>query len=299
MANLALQYLVEYFVKWIAMLRAYLQLIRWDKPIGSLLLLWPTWWGLWLANHGMPLLKIWLVFSLGVFLTRSAGCAMNDFADSKFDGMVERTSKRPLVTGVLSRKNALALSASLSLVAFGIAWACLKPITLVWSLPAVGLLISYPFLKRFFPLPQLYLGVAFSFGIPMAYIEIVGHVPNVAWLLFGANCAWVMAYDTIYALVDIEDDSKLGLKTSALTFGRHVVLIIMLCYALFWFGMGLVGVLAHLKWWFFIGLALEIPLIYRVYQQIYQLERQQCFQAFLFNNMIGLLMFIALALNYI
>lgn len=280
------------------MLRDYLHLIRFDKPIGTLLLLWPTWWGLWLAYSGMPPLGIFIVFSLGVFLTRAAGCAINDYADAGFDGMVERTNQRPLVTGAISKKNALLVTLGLSLLAFILACLFLSSFTLYWSLPALLIFVSYPFFKRFFAIPQLYLGVAFSFGILMAYAEAQQHIPALAWLLFMANVLWVLAYDTIYALVDIDDDRKIGIKTSALTFGKHVISIIMLCYVGF---MGLLLVIANtlaLSWVFYLGWLISGVLIFRIYTQIRDKERLRCFKAFLFNNYIGMVLFIGIALDY-
>lgn len=280
------------------MFKNYLRLIRFDKPIGSLLLLWPTCWGLWLAYAGVPKLKVLVAFSLGVFLTRAAGCAINDYADSKFDGQVERTSLRPLVTGAISKRSALLLSFGLSLGACGVAWLCLQPLTLFCAIPALLLLVSYPYFKRFFPVPQAYLGLAFSFGILMAFVEHGGAVPWVGWELFGANLLWVVAYDTIYALVDIVDDRRLGLKTSALTFGRWVIPIIMLCYMGFWSLMCVLGRQCKLGWTYYVGLMVAGWLILHIYFKIINQERDKCFQAFLINNRIGLVIFAGLALHY-
>lgn len=280
------------------MLQDYLRLIRFDKPIGTLLLLWPTWWGLWFAYAAIPPLKILVVFSLGVFLTRAAGCAINDYADSDFDGAVERTANRPLVTGAISKKNALLVSAGLSLAAFILAAFTLHPLTLLWSIPALLIFVSYPFFKRFFAVPQLYLGVAFSFGILMAFIESSGHIPAVGWLIFIANIFWVLAYDTIYALVDLPDDLKIGIKTSAITFGKSVIPIIMLCYSMFLFIMCMVGVEQNMGITYFVTLLCELFLIYYVYQQIKNQNRQQCFKAFLFNNQIGILLTAGLIVDF-
>lgn len=276
----------------------YLRLLRLDKPIGILLLLWPTWWALWIAYRGVPNWGILFAFSAGVLLTRSAGCAINDYADRDFDGLVERTSQRPLATGAIKPRVALILTAVLSLAAFLIAWYFLTPQTLLWSIPALLIFVSYPFFKRFFPIPQLYLGVAFSFGIPMAFIQASGHLSRVTFLLFIANLFWVLAYDTIYALVDLPDDLKIGIKTSAITFGRYVIKIIMLCYVVFWILLVTIGVLCHFSWLYFIGLGLLLFLIYRVYQQIKTQERNSCFKAFLYNNKLGYLVFALIAFNY-
>ena len=276
----------------------YLRLLRLDKPIGTLLLLWPTWWALWIAYQGMPSFGVLFAFSAGVFLTRSAGCAINDYADRGFDGQVDRTAARPLATGAIKPKVALVMTGVLSLCAFIIAWYFLKPLTLLWSIPALFIFISYPFSKRFFPLPQLYLGVAFSFGILMAFIEHQGDLPLVAWLLFSANLFWVLAYDTIYALVDLPDDLKIGIKTSAITFGRYVIEIIMSCYLVFWLLLVLIGVVCGFSWVYFCGLCVLLYLILRVYQQIKTRERNLCFKAFLYNNRLGYWIFILIVLSY-
>ena len=276
----------------------YLRLLRLDKPIGTLLLLWPTWWALWIAYQGMPSFGVLFAFSAGVFLTRSAGCAINDYADRGFDGQVDRTAARPLATGAIKPKVALVMTGVLSLCAFIIAWYFLKPLTLLWSIPALFIFISYPFSKRFVPLPQLYLGVAFSFGILMAFIEHQGDLPLVAWLLFSANLFWVLAYDTIYALVDLPDDLKIGIKTSAITFGRYVIEIIMSCYLVFWLLLVLIGVVCGFSWVYFCGLCVLLYLILRVYQQIKTRERNLCFKAFLYNNRLGYWIFILIVLSY-
>ena len=276
----------------------YFRLLRLDKPIGTLLLLWPTWWALWIAYAGIPNVGVLFAFSAGVFLTRSAGCAINDYADRNFDGLVARTAGRPLATGVIKPKMALLITGVLSLSAFVIAWYWLKPLTLLWSIPALFIFVSYPFFKRFFPLPQLYLGVAFSFGILMAFIEHQGDLPLVAWLLFSANLLWVLAYDTIYALVDLPDDLKIGIKTSAITFGRYVIEIIMSCYLVFWLLLVLIGIVCGFSWVYFCGLVLILYLIYQVYQQIKTRERNLCFKAFLYNNWLGYWVFILIVLSY-
>lgn len=276
----------------------YLRLLRLDKPIGILLLLWPTWWALWIAYRGVPNCGILFAFSAGVLLTRSAGCAINDYADRDFDGLVERTSQRPLATGAIKPRMALIVTVVLSLAAFLIAWCFLTLQTLLWSIPALLIFVSYPFFKRFFPIPQLYLGVAFSFGIPMAFIQASGHLSLVTFLLFIANLFWVLAYDTIYALVDLPDDLKIGIKTSAITFGRYVTEIIMSCYVVFWILLVTIGVLCHFSWLYFIGLGLLLFLIYRVYQQIKTQERNSCFKAFLYNNKLGYLVFALIAFSY-
>jgi 4-hydroxybenzoate polyprenyltransferase len=280
-------------------INAYLRLIRFDKPIGTLLLLWPTLWALWISYAAIPPFGVLVAFVGGVFLTRAAGCAINDYADSDFDGKVERTANRPLATGVISKKSALLITAILSIGAFLLAWFCLKRITLLWSIPALLIFVSYPFFKRFFPIPQLYLGIAFSFGILMAFIEAVNLIPIIAIALFMANLFWVLAYDTIYALVDLPDDLKIGIKTSAITFGRHVIAIVMLCYVMFVLLLTYVGYIADLNWCYWLSVLIIIGLIIYVYVQIKHKDRDSCFRAFLFNNNIGIVLFVGIVLSYL
>lgn len=279
--------------------RDYLRLIRFDKPIGTLLLLWPTLWALWIAFNGFPPGLVLFAFTAGVFLTRSAGCAINDYADSEFDGAVERTKSRPLATGAISKKSALFVTGLLSAAALIIAVLCLQHLTLLWSIPALLIFISYPYFKRFFPIPQLYLGVAFSFGILMAFIEAQNTIPVVGYLLFFANLLWVLAYDTIYALVDLPDDLEIGIKTSAITFGHYVIPIIMSCYGLFILLLIAIGFVLALNVWFWLSLLVVLVLICKVYSQIYRKERDLCFRAFLFNNNLGLVLFIGICLAYL
>lgn len=281
------------------MINAYLRLIRFDKPIGTLLLLWPTLWALWIAYATIPPFGVLVAFIGGVFLTRAAGCAINDYADSDFDGKVERTANRPLATGVISKKSALLITAILSIGAFLLAWVLLKKTTLLWSIPALFIFVSYPFFKRFFPIPQLYLGIAFSFGILMAFIEAVNQIPITALALFMANLFWVLAYDTIYALVDLPDDLKIGIKTSAITFGRHVIAIVMLCYAMFVLLLAYVGYIADLNWCYWLSVLIIIGLIIYVYVQIKHKDRDSCFRVFLFNNNIGIVLFVGIVLSYL
>lgn len=280
-------------------MRGYLQLIRFDKPIGTLLLLWPTIWALLVAYNGLPPFHIAVTFMLGVFLTRSAGCAINDFADVKYDGKVARTSGRPLVSGMVNKKEAIAITFILSIIAFLLAMYNLKTTTLLWSIPALFLFITYPFFKRFFPIPQLYLGIAFSFGILMAFIEATGSIPMVAIIIFIANLLWVIAYDTIYALVDIDDDKKLGMKTSALTFGKYVIHIICFCYLLFLIFIGYLGIYLSVNeyYWFamFFVIYQVVTIIFRIRKQ----EKNACFQMFIYNNYIGIVITIALLANYL
>ena len=264
-------------------LNKYLRLIRFDKPIGTLLLLWPTLWALLIAFHGVIHFKIYLAFVLGVFLTRSAGCAINDFADAKFDSQVKRTKLRPLVTGELRGRDAIYVTILLSVLALLLAVFCLQGKTLLWTIPALLIFTTYPFFKRFFPIPQLYLAIAFSIGMLMAFVEANLGVNLIALLLFTANLFWVLAYDTIYALVDIDDDVQIGIKTSAVTFGRFVNLIIICCYVLFILLMIIVGILANLTAIYWVSLIVACILIAKVVVEIKDKQRDKCFKAFLFN----------------
>jgi 4-hydroxybenzoate polyprenyltransferase len=271
-------------------LDTYEKLMRLDKPIGILLLLWPTLWALWAVSWGRPPLIVLWIFVLGTVLMRSAGCVINDYADRDFDGHVERTKNRPMATGAVSKKEALTLAALLSFVSF-----CLiLPLNrLVWllSVPALFLAGSYPFTKRFFAIPQAYLGVAFGFGIPMVYAAFLTMVPWAAWLLLAANIFWCVAYDTEYAMVDREDDLKIGIKTSAITFGRYDVLAVMLCYAialglLAWFGS-----LHRYGYAYYGGLVVAGLIACYHYTLIRHRERDKCFKAFLHNNWFGAAVF--------
>ncbi|MCX9158202.1 4-hydroxybenzoate octaprenyltransferase [Niveibacterium sp. 24ML] len=275
----------------------YEKLMRLDKPIGILLLLWPTLWGLWFAGYGKPSLWVVWIFVLGTVLMRSAGCVINDYADRDFDGKVERTKDRPLATGAVSGREALLLAAALALMSFVL----ILPLDrLVWamSVPAVLLAASYPFTKRFFALPQAYLGVAFGFGIPMAFAALWGEVPTVAWILLLANMFWSIAYDTEYAMVDRPDDLKIGIKTSAITFGRFDVAAVMICYAVSLGLLAWVGVQFARGWFYFCGLALAALLAGYHYTLIRGRDRALCFKAFLHNNWLGAAVFAGLALDY-
>ncbi len=277
-------------------LRLYVQLTRLDKPIGILLLLWPTLWGLWWAAGGWPPFKLVVVFVLGTILMRSAGCVVNDFADREFDRHVERTANRPLTSGKVSVREALLLALGLTLAA-----ACLllflNPLSVKLSVIAAILAGSYPFFKRFFAIPQAYLGIAFGFGIPMAFAAVQGHVPAVAWWLLIANVFWTIAYDTEYAMVDKNDDLKIGIKTSAITFGRYDVAAVMLCYAIFFVMMAVLGAQAGWNWMYFICLSVAIGIAAYHYSLIRGRERMACFKAFLHNHWLGVMVFIGVALG--
>ena len=269
----------------------YERLMRLDKPIGILLLLWPTLWALWLSADGQPSWAVVLVFILGTVLMRSAGCVINDYADRDFDKHVERTKERPLTAGRVSTKEALALFAVLCLLAFALVLVLGKPLVIWLSIPAVFLAASYPFTKRFLAIPQAYLGIAFGFGIPMAYAAHQGSVPAEAWWLLLANVFWAVAYDTEYAMVDREDDLKIGIKTSAITFGRFDVLAVMLCYALTLVLLAWIGAGLALGWPYYLGLVVAAGIMSRHYFWIRHRERAACFRAFLHNNYAGMAIF--------
>lgn len=265
---------------------AYERLMRLDKPIGILLLLWPTLWALWIAGEGRPYWPIVCIFVMGTVLMRSAGCVVNDVADRNFDGQVERTRQRPLATGEVSVKEALVLAGLLALAAF-VFVLFLNRLTILLSLAALFLAVSYPFTKRFFTMPQAYLGIAFGFGIPMAFAALTGAVPSVAWLMLAANIFWAIAYDTEYAMVDREDDRKLGIRSSALFFGGWDVAAIMACYFAMLAILALVGHHLQLAWPYYAGLLAALALALYHYTMIRTRERARCFQAFLHNTWLG------------
>ena len=279
-------------------LNAYFRLMRLDKPIGILLLLWPTLWALWLASNGWPDNRLLFIFIVGTVLMRSAGCVMNDVADRHFDGHVARTDKRPLVAGEVSVKEALLLATLLSLVAFGLVLT-LNALTIALSFAALFLAASYPFTKRFFALPQAYLGIAFGFGIPMAFAAVQGWVPQQAWLMLVANIAWSLAYDTEYAMVDRPDDLKIGIRSSAITFGKYDVAFVMFFYALMLALMAYVGALMQLTWIYYVGLVLAGLLILYHFILIKNREPARCFRAFLHNNWVGAAIFAGIFINFL
>lgn len=272
--------------RWRARLVLYARLVRLDRPIGILLLLWPTLWALWLAGGGRPAAGVVAIFVAGTVLMRSAGCAINDWADRDFDPHVQRTRARPLAARQVSPREALAVAAVLSLLAFLLVLP-LDPLVVKLSFGAAFLAATYPFTKRFFVLPQAYLGIAFGFGIPMAYAALLGRVPPEAWLMLAANVLWTIAYDTEYAMVDRDDDLKLGLRTSAILFGRHDVAAVMLCHAGFLALMAVVGRLHAAGWPYHAGLVAAGLLCVRQYGMIRHRTREGCFRAFLDNNKVG------------
>ena len=277
-------------------LRLYVQLMRLDKPIGILLLLWPTLWGLWWAAGGWPSLKLIVIFILGTILMRSAGCVINDYADREFDKHVERTANRPLTTGRVTTREALLLALGLTLAA-AFLLLFLNPLSVKLSVIAAILAGSYPFFKRFFAIPQAYLGIAFGFGIPMAFAAVQGQVPSVAWGLLIANVFWTIAYDTEYAMVDKNDDLKIGIKTSAITFGQYDVAAVMVCYALFIIIMAALGAQAGWNWMYFAALLIAAAIAVYHYTLIQDRDRMSCFKAFLNNHWLGMTVFIGVVLG--
>src|SRR5574343_1295566 len=275
----------------------YERLMRLDKPIGILLLLWPTLWALWLSAEGRPDWVVVWVFVLGTVLMRSADCVINDYADRDFDKHVERTKERPLTAGKVTTREALALFAGLSLTAFVLVLLLGKPLVIALSVPALFLAASYPFTKRFLAIPQAYLGIAFGFGIPMAYAAQQGGVPAEAWWLRLANVFWAVAYDTEYAMVDRNDDLKIGIKTSAITFGRFDVLAVMLCYAATLAILAGVGMHLQLGFAYYAGLVVSAGIMGLHYTWIRGRERMACFKAFLHNNYVGMALFAGIVLD--
>jgi len=277
----------------------YWRLARLDKPIGILLLVWPTLWALWLSADGMPEWTVLLVFLLGAVLMRSAGCVINDYADRDFDRHVKRTCERPLTAGRVTPRETLALFAALCLLAFALVVALGRPLVVWLSLPALFLAVSYPFTKRFFALPQAYLGIAFGFGIPMAYAANLGTVPSEGWWLLLANIFWSLAYDTEYAMVDRDDDLKIGIRTSAITFGRFDVAAVMFCYAAVLAIIGVLGWTLLRGWPFYAGLAVAAGIAGLHYTWIRGRERMACFRAFMHNNWLGGAIFAGIAVDYL
>jgi 4-hydroxybenzoate polyprenyltransferase len=279
-------------------LRAYFELVRLHRPIGIFLLMWPALWALWIAGDGQPPWGVVVVFVLGVVLMRSAGCAINDYADRDFDGHVRRTQARPLAAGLIGPGEALGVFVVLCLLAFGLVL-LLNWQTVLLSFVALGLAVVYPFMKRFTHLPQVFLGAAFGWAVPMAFMAITGQIPAFAWLIFLAAVVWALIYDTQYAMVDREDDVKVGIKSTAILFGRHDVLVVGLLQGLMLAILVLVGFGAGLGAAYFLGLAVAAALA--VYQQwlIRGREPKRCFRAFLNNNYYGMAVFLGLVIDYL
>jgi 4-hydroxybenzoate polyprenyltransferase len=275
----------------------YLRLIRMDKPIGSVLLLWPTLNALWIASNGRPSVSLVVIFTIGTVLMRSAGCAVNDYADRDFDRYVKRTENRPITSGKIRAWEALAIAAGLSLLAFLLILP-LNALTKWLSVAALFVAGSYPFTKRFFAIPQAYLGIAFGFGIPMAFAAVQDHVPLLAWIMLIANVFWSVAYDTEYAMVDRDDDIKIGIRTSALTFGRFDVAAIMLCYAVTLGIYVAIGIALSFGWAYWLGWAAAAGCAVYHYTLIRGRERMACFAAFRHNNWLGAVLFAGVAAHY-
>ena len=271
-------------------LALYLDLIRWDRPAGSYLLLWPTLSALWIAAGGFPGWHLLIVFTLGTFLMRSAGCAVNDVADRDFDRHVKRTAQRPVTSGAVSVKEALWLGATLALIAFALVLTT-NVATVEWSFAALAVSIAYPFTKRFFSMPQAVLGVAFSFGIPMAFAAVRGEVPALGWWLLIGNLFWVIAYDTEYAMVDRDDDLRIGIRTSAITLGRFDVAGVMLCYGVYLAVWALLGVQLRFGWPYFAGIAAGVAIAAWHFTLVRERTREGCFRAFRVNHWLGFAIF--------
>ncbi|GAA6151286.1 4-hydroxybenzoate octaprenyltransferase [Pseudoteredinibacter isoporae] len=285
-------------LSWKQKLQAYAQLMRIDRPIGTLLLLWPTYWALWIANEGMPSWSILIIFTLGVFVMRAAGCVINDYADRHFDGHVERTRQRPLAMGKIPPKHALILFAALGLIAFGLVLLT-NTFTVLLSVGGLALAACYPFMKRHTHLPQLVLGAAFSWGIPMAFSASLNELPATAWLIFTANLLWTVVYDTQYAMVDREDDLKIGIKSTAILFGEQDKMIIACLQGLTLMSLVVIANRFELGFAFYMSLAVAAALF--MYQQVLirGRERQACFKAFLSNNYVGAAIFLGIIFSHI
>ena len=278
-------------------MQPYLDLIRWNRPAGWLLLLWPSLSALWFAAGGFPGWHLLTVFTLGTVLMRSAGCCANDVADRDFDSHVKRTAQRPVTTGAVTVSAALAFGAVLALLAFGLVLTT-NTVTVLWSFAALAITLAYPYAKRHVSMPQAVLGVAFSFGIPMAFAAVQGSVPVLAWALLLGNLFWVLAYDTEYAMVDRDDDLRIGMKTSAITLGRWDVPFIMLSYALYVAIWSYAGVFSRLNASFFIAIAVAAGLALWHYTLIRGRTREGCFKAFRLNHWLGFAVFVGVVAGF-
>lgn len=279
-------------------LSAYAKLCRLERPIGALLLLWPTLWALWIAGEGQPTAKLVAIFVAGTFLMRSAGCAVNDYADRDFDGDVKRTSDRPLATGAISSVEALVLAAVLALVAFVLVLFTNR-LTVMLSFAGLVIAVIYPFLKRYTHLPQAWLGIAFSWGIPMAFAAQTGQLPGICWLLLIANLFWVFAYDTIYAMVDRDDDLEIGVKSTAILLGDADRSVVLGCQVVALALLLVVAQLAGLGSWFYLGWMAAIAFVLWQLPDYFSRERERCFRAFVHNNWIGVAIFAAIVMGYL
>ena len=280
-----------------ARLTLYERLMRLDKPIGTLLLLWPTLWALWLASDGKPAGRVVWIFVLGTLLMRSAGCVMNDLADWRFDAKVKRTQDRPLATGAVSRGEAWVLAAALTLAAFALVLS-LNRLTVLLSFAALGLAATYPLTKRFLAIPQAYLGIAFGFGIPMGYAAVLGTIPAEGWWLLAANIFWAIAYDTEYAMVDRDDDVRIGIKTAAITLGRYEVAAVMVCYGATLALLAGIGIHHDLGVLYYGGLLVSATLMAYHYRLVRGRDRDACFKAFNHNNWVGAVIFAGMCTDF-
>ena len=278
-------------------LTEYERLMRLDKPIGTLLLLWPTLWAVWISSSGWPDWSVVVIFCVGTLLMRSAGCVWNDTVDVEFDRHVQRTRARPLPAGTVSRKEALLLALALALMAFSLVL-FLNWQTIALSFCALFVAMTYPYTKRFFVMPQAYLGVAFGFGIPMAFAAHNAVAFWLVWVLLAANILWAIAYDTEYAMVDRDDDLNIGIRTSAITFGRWDVPAVMLCYAGMFALLGWIGWRLLFNWFYYAGLVVAAAMAVYHYFLIRKRDRDGCFKAFLHNNWLGAAVFAGIVLNY-
>ena len=284
--------------RWRERLGQYWKLVRGDRPIGVLLLLWPTWWALWIASKGVPPLWTLFVFTAGVWLTRSAGCVINDYADRWLDPQVERTRGRPLATGAVSGREALLVFAVLMMAAFALVLT-LNRLTVYLSIVGLFLAASYPYLKRYTYLPQVYLGLAFGWGIPMAFAAVQGTVPAVAWVLYFANILWATAYDTWYAMVDRDEDIRAGSKSTAILFGDMDLIAQAVLYALMFAALWMVGRQAQLSLYYWAALGVAIALVAYEFRIARYREREACFRAFLHNNWVGAAVFAGIAIHHV
>ncbi len=279
-------------------LKQYALLMRLDKPVGIYLLLWPTLWAIWIASEGKPDLLVLFVFIAGVILMRSAGCVINDYADRDFDAHVKRTADRPLAAGRVSTREAIILSASLALVAFGLVL-LMNSLTIKLSFVAILLAASYPFIKRFTHLPQFYLGLAFGWGIPMAFAALQNSVPPIAWVLLLANIIWAVIYDTMYAMIDREDDLKIGVKSTAILFGEHDLMIIGMLQFLMLILLLVAGNMANLSWPYHLSLLITAALMLQHRVLIRERDTVKCFQAFKQNHWIGVVILLGIVFSLI
>jgi 4-hydroxybenzoate polyprenyltransferase len=277
--------------------KQYALLTRLDRPIGILILLWPTLWALWIASGGKPDVLVLTIFGLGVVLMRSAGCVINDYADRDFDPHVERTKQRPLAAGKVQPKEALVVFVVLCLCAFGLVL-LLNTYTIMLSFAGAFLAASYPFMKRYTQLPQAYLGIAFGWAVPMAFAAQLNTIPSVAWVLYMAVVLWALVYDTMYAMVDKEDDLKIGVKSTAILFGAYDRQIMVVLQAIILGLLVKVGLMQHLGWPYYLGLSIAAGLSGYQQKLIFNRDKKRCFQAFLNNNWFGLAVFAGIFIDY-